>query len=254
MRWLHWPPAPDEDAEDDEYPARRVRLQSYFISRYPVTVRQWKMFMADVRQDRWRARLPGGKVIAGEDFNHRAEQGALDWPVANVSWYEALAYSDWLTVRLREHRDTPEPLATLLREGDRTSGGRPWVITLPAETEWEKAARGPHDARKCPWSLSAVAADLNRVNSSDFELGQRSTVGAFPSGRSPCGVSDSVGNVWEWTRSVWSLDHGTLVVRGGSFNDGSGNSRCSRRIELRPGFHLASFGFRVVVSPLDTPR
>ena len=171
-------------------------------------------------------------------------------PVVFVSWYDALAYCEWLTRCLREWDGTPEPLKTLLRN-------KQWCITLPSEAEWEKAARGT-DGRRYPWGNEP---DPDRANYSETGINATSAVGCFPGGASPCGLEDMSGNVWEWTRSPYQpypfdpandradLERDALwVMRGGSFADTERNVRAAIRGGADPGARRAFIGFRVVLT------
>jgi formylglycine-generating enzyme required for sulfatase activity len=174
-----------------------------------------------------------------------------------VSWNEVLQYCEWLTERLRSWQHTPEPLATLLRRDG-------WIVTLPSEAEWEKAARGT-DGRIYPWGDET---DPNRANYAHTGINTMSAVGCFPSGASPYGVEDLSGNVWEWTRTPWGrypyptnqrarIRHGNLqearemprVLRGGPFHYNSELVRCACRFIDSPSLWLRLVGFRVVVRP-----
>ena len=157
-------------------PQHKVTLPAYYIARYPVTVVQFRTFVE-------------ASGYAWEGRNH--PQGAAHHPVVYVSWHDAMAYCVWLTARLREWSDTPEPLATLLRTED-------WRVILPSEAEWEKAARGI-DGRVYPWGNEL---DPNRANYDETGINTTSAVGCFPHGVSPYGVEELSGNVWEWTRSL----------------------------------------------------
>jgi formylglycine-generating enzyme required for sulfatase activity len=171
--------------------------------------------------------------------------------VVLVSWHDALAYCEWLTERLRAWDETPEPLATLLREEG-------WRITLPSEAEWEKAARGA-DGRIFPWGDEA---DPERANYSDTGIGTTSAVGCFPGGASPYEVEDLSGNVWEWCRTKWEenyrdyqgdddLEGGERrVLRGGSFGNYVRYVRCASRLDRLPINRYRDLGFRVVASPV----
>jgi formylglycine-generating enzyme required for sulfatase activity len=182
-------------------------------------------------------------------------------PVVDVTWHDALAYCKWLTETLEAWEETPEPLATLLRE-------KSWVVTLPSEAEWEKAARSS-DGRRYPWGEDP---DPNRANYDETGIDATSAVGCFPGGKSPYGVEDLSGNVWEWTRSLWGknlvkpdfgypydpddgredLDAGDevrRVVRGGAFGNDTGFVRCASRYNFNPDIRGRLYGFRVVVSP-----
>ena len=106
-------------------------------------------------------------------------------PVVGVSWYEALAFTRWLTDTLREAGQLEKT----------------WGIRLPSELEWERAARGP-DGIIYPWGNEEITPD--RANYRESGVGTTTAVGCFPQGRSLThGLEDAGGNVWEWTRTLW---------------------------------------------------
>lgn len=185
--------------------------------------------------------------------------------MVGVTWYEAVAYCNWLTERLREAgsrlrvwRDGRlEPLnlkpASL-------------IARLPTEAEWEKAARGA-DGRRWPWGNEWHAG---RANTKEAGIGETCAVGCFPAGAGPHGLLDAAGNVWEWTISKWGRtsvyrpDYGypyrpddgrespdgpdLRVVRGGSWLVNQRDARCAFRDWLVPGSFDDDLGLRVVVS------
>ena len=135
-------------------PQHKVTLPAYYIARYPVTVAQFRAFV-DASGYQW-----GGSSW---------EQGAVNHPIVYVSWHDAVAYCVWLTARLREWPDTPEPLATLLHTED-------WQVTLPSEAEWEKVARGI-DGRTYSWGNEP---DPSRANYDETGINTTNAVGCFP--------------------------------------------------------------------------
>lgn len=267
------PDARLDEANPADGRACRVRLPRFFCSRYPVTVGQWRCFMDAVEKRQWTPRRPDGAVMDAADFDVRAGQRPATAPVVFVNWYEAVAYCVWLTVQLRRHRDTPEPLATLLRVGERRARNRRWVLAPISEAEWEKVSRGD-DLRRFPWG-EPDDVELNLVNGlrhhPDPEaLTEHSAVGAFAAGQSSYAVEELAGNVWEWTRSTYGdypypnggdragrgrerLDdrrEPSRVVRGGSFGDVGGALRCVDRYHLDPSIYFGIHcGLRVVASP-----
>lgn len=81
---------------------------------------------------------------------------------------------------------------------------------LPTEREWQYAAQGS-DGRKYPWGNEFDSTKCNNG------LGRTTAVDAFPSGKSPFGVMDLIGNVWQLTNDVY--DNGSYyfgMIRGGS--------------------------------------
>ena len=93
----------DQLAYDDEKSRHRVTLPRYYIARYPVTVAQFRAFVE----------ASGHRPVDAQSL-----EGLPTHSVVYVNWYDALAYCDWLTARLRGWDHTPEPLAALLRQRD----------------------------------------------------------------------------------------------------------------------------------------
>ena len=113
----------------------------------------------------------------------------LDWPVY-VSHAEASAYARW--------------------------AGK----ELPTEAEWHRAAYGAHNGaeRAYPWGDEPPTPGLGNF---DFQYWDPSPVAAFPAGSSAFGVTDLVGNGWEWTRTRFRALRGirSVFVLSGLFGE-----------------------------------
>jgi formylglycine-generating enzyme required for sulfatase activity len=140
------------------------------------------------------------------------QQEHPSWPVVNVTWHQAAAYCEW-------------------------AGGR-----LPTEEEWERAARGPN-CTKYPWGYEEI--DPSRANYIESKVGHPTPVGLYPTGASPEGICDLIGNVWEWTASEWTKGSGTYVLRGGSFDVNRRYARSSCRYNYQPVVLYFDLGFRL---------
>jgi formylglycine-generating enzyme required for sulfatase activity len=168
---LYIPPGPflmgspeREGAPPWETPLREVVLTGYRIGRYPVTNEQYAVYLSST------GRIATPDMV-GWSPGHPPEE-RLDHPVCGVTWYEALAYCEWLRGETGRH------------------------YTLPSEAEWEKAARWT-DGRRYPWGNEW---DPTCCNHGD---GQTTAVDHYSEGASRYGCYDMVGNVREWTRSLW---------------------------------------------------
>lgn len=213
---------------DWEQPLHSVELSEYSIGKYPVTNREYQVFVKEA----------GYKSPQGwEDGQYPSKKG--DHPVVNVSWNDAQEYCKWL------------------------SGKTNKTYRLPTEAEWEKAARGT-DGRNYPWGIDF---DSKKCNMDETGIGDTSPVDQFsPQGDSPYGCADMAGNVWEWcadwfneneyknrkegVKDPQGPDKGdSHVLRGGSFNRSRLSIRCARRYRRKPYYVSKNLGFRVVVFP-----
>jgi formylglycine-generating enzyme required for sulfatase activity len=281
MQFCYIPPSPfwmgsddDPEAWDDEKPLHRFNVPyGYWMARYPVTNAQFRAFVEDPEgyaADSWWTSAglawredEGGPVDYGEPWN------LANHPRVDVTWYEAVAFTRWLTERLRETGSLP--------------GG--WQVRLPSEAEWEKAARGGEEITAVPLIVAAREGlsvayggrlirnrrpkgrypwgdepDPERANYDDTGIDTTSAVGCFPAGASRYGVEELSGNVWEWCATKWQdsyedyQDDSDLegeaprVLRGGAFFYLHRRVRCASRLRYFPLNRDLSLGFRVVVS------
>jgi formylglycine-generating enzyme len=221
-------------ATADDTPPETVELGGLRIDRYETTNAEFAAFVAatgyrtdperagigwhwegewrPVPEATWRQPHGPGSSIVGLERH----------PVVQVSWRDARAYCAW-----RDKR-------------------------LPTGPEWERAA-GAEDGRTYPWGhappcdggvyRASYGSDrcCRADDGDDFRY--TAPVGRFPLGRSPSGLDDLAGNVWEWTLEA----RGALkVIRGG----GWGNDPQGLRIDLKhanpPDIGLSMVGIRCV--------
>lgn len=109
---------------------------------------------------------------------------------------------------------------------------------LCTEVEWEKACKGPKNAR-FPFgqAFQVGACNVDRG-------GQPQPAGSYASCRSGYGVVDMAGNVAEWTDTRWSAAIPDRVVKGGTAKQAVHASRCAARINETTATRAAQLGFR----------
>jgi serine/threonine protein kinase len=172
-----------------------AKVPSFYIDKYEVTNRLYKEFC-----DATRRNYPSAPAWDSHYFEKP------DYPVINVSWYDARAYADWAGKR------------------------------LPAQGEWELAGRGPN-GNMFPWGNEFQENAANLAGAADgYE--HTAPVGSFTLDVSPFGVMDMAGNVSEWLQDQ--------AIRGGDVADDPQYARLtntSSRSKVAAG-HSPATGFR----------
>ena len=154
----------DPEAWDEESPVHEVSLPAFRIQRYPVTVQEFREFIANggySARAHWKEGF--GKFAEPEDWERQTQ--FPNRPVVGVSWFEAAAYCSW-------------------------KGGR-----LPSDAEWERADRGPRGSRY-PWG-DEPPLDASRANYG-MHVGHLTPAGLYRKGNTSEGLCDMLGNIWEW--------------------------------------------------------
>lgn len=213
----------------DEFPAHEVDLSAYYIDAYEVTNERYERCVqagaCDVPQSTFSNR--SGRYYGNEQY--------ADYPVIKVTWHNAADYCAW-------------------------AGRR-----LPTEAEWEKAARWSPDEgsqRRYPWGSGLPSAELLNFA---FQVNDTAPVGDYPAGRSPLGVYDMAGNVWEWVNDWYdsayyqqSPDENPTgpetglykILRGGAWGNADYDVTVTGRFPAAPLDSRFDAGFRCA---LDEP-
>ncbi len=213
---------------DGDKPEREVSVRKNFsMGKYEVTFAQYDDFVRDklYRRD--------GLLDLPDDEGW----GRGDLPVINVSWRDAVAYTDWL------------------------SGQEYKTCTLPTEAQWEYAARaGTKKAYGIPADTdgSDNIRGLGLANCDGCQKGKESIRRTTPGGSFPAnkwGLHDMHGNAWEWVLNEYENPENTSVegsvprvLRGGSWLFNPDGALASVRGRGGPGDRDGFIGFRVVCS------
>jgi formylglycine-generating enzyme required for sulfatase activity len=209
-----------ESGQDCERPVHRVWSDAFQLAATQITNAEYDQFLRATGK-------PVPPFWTDRNFNHPRQ------PVVAVSWFEAAQYCEWLKSRTdRNYR-------------------------LPAEAEWERAARGGLEQNDFPWG--------NEPPQSLPDYSQRWLAGPEPVALyapNSLGLYNMCDNVHEWC-SDW-YDPGYYEVspeknprgpetgkrkasRGGSWRHHVKVSRCSARSSIPPEFQYADYGFRVAL-------
>ena len=165
-----------------------------------------------------------------------------DCPVESVTWHEAAAYCNMLSVA--------QELAQCYDCTGEDRGRRCFVVSpcegfrLPSESEWEKAARaGTSSALYAGDIESCMAADPSAERIAWYKANSRGTT--HPVGTklpNVWGIFDMSGNVFEWTNT--RDDNGLTIAKGGSWYHNAEHARSAARMAIEDTRRLSYVGFR----------
>jgi formylglycine-generating enzyme required for sulfatase activity len=250
MEFVEVPAGPflmgSDNGDSDEKPQHELTLPTYYIGRTEVTNAQFRPFVEGDgytnpdywTEDGWAWRERPRRGQTQPSYWDDAEWNSDEQPVNGISWYEAMAYTAWLSARTGEE------------------------YRLPTEPEWEKAACGT-GSRIYPWGDEAPDEERANFGTRYSDGGLTVSVGSYPAGGSPYGALDMAGNVWEWTSSEYQdypydaadgreeVNEGVskFTLRGGAYYVSETNVRCAARYWSDPFGRLDYGGLRVLFSP-----
>jgi serine/threonine protein kinase/formylglycine-generating enzyme required for sulfatase activity len=240
-------------------PLHETTTGGYLIARYETTYAAWLEYLRALPPDERARRMPRGGTVGFHGALALKQLSGDVWQLTlqpNTTAYtvrtgQPLRYAgraqhashDWLKLPVSGiSADDAEAYATWLGRSGKLRGAR-----LCSEYEWERAARGA-DGREYPHGNRLEGDDANFHESGateSLELGPNE-VGTHPRSRSPFGLDDMSGNVWEWTISTRSLEE--RVARGGSYFFADNSSRAPNREILEHTFRDVTLGMRVCAS------
>ncbi len=249
-----------KEGEANEQPVHTVTVGSFYLSKYEVTVAEFRTFI-EASGYRTNAEKEGTsyiyegkewKEIVGRNWRHDPEGAPApdDQPVINVSWNDATKYCQWLSQKTGQS------------------------YRLPREAEWEYAAGNGQRHTKYSWGNNAPSgknggnvADESKNPANGATWNAKfdgyddghwllAPVGSYLP--NTLGLFDMIGNVWEWC-SDWKAAYPTesqtnpvgpssgadRIIRGGSWYDDPQSCRVAFRGSLPPGDRYHGVGFRV---------
>ena len=206
-----------DDGAADEQPVHHVQVAAFSMSKHEVTLEQYQVFATETGRP--------APQYAPEKSN---------LPVTNVSWFDSIAYAEWL------------------------SGKTGRSFRLPSESEWEYAARAGTTSVYNTGDTVVGVANCG-VCGGEWSGKSAAPVGSFEPNE--FGLYDTHGNVWEWVEDCWTDDYQgrgksaapvevrnceRRVLRGGSWYNDASFARSSYRGHESGMFRDGGVGFRVV--------
>lgn len=257
----------EEPCQNDEKPPHKVTLPSFYIGKYEVTVKEYKEFLKDnyTEFDQFGIKkqlspMPDSSWWQGHPdcYKFWKDQPTKWWgynenyPIFNITWYEAIAYCNWLSQKKGLEKvysigPNNEIIIDLTKNGYR----------LPTEAEWEYTARGGKKSKNFLYAGSNEALDVAWVDENTLMIGPQEVGKLKPN---ELGIYDMSGNVWEWCNDYYSpyfysnspqfnplnSTHTPYrVIRGGAWHFDKLDARVYTRDGPKPSFTDYTYGFRL---------
>jgi formylglycine-generating enzyme required for sulfatase activity len=208
----------------EERPAHSVRVDGFWMDRYPVTNRKFAAFVEATRHitnaeiapdpreypDALPEMLYAGSVVFVKPDTDVDRSN-------HFNWWHYMRGANWRHPQgpgssLRNRENHPVVHVTF-EDAERFAA---WAgKTLPTEAEWELAARGGLDGAAFAWGDELTPGHRHLANTWQGEFPWEnlatdgfdgtSPVDAFPP--NGYGVYDMIGNVWEWTTDWFNSGH-----------------------------------------------
>ena len=231
------------DGYNEEKPTHQVTFTyDFYIGKYETTFDEYDAFCS----------------ATGRSKPYDKGWGRGQRPVMNVSWWDAVAYCNWLS----EKEDLPKAYdsnGNLLDKGGRVTTDPSKVVgfRLPTEAEWEYAARGRNKSKGYKYAGSDNVDDVAWYDSNSG--GKTQEVGK--KAPNELGIYDMSGNVYEWCSDWWyhytetpktnpynstvSSYGSGRVLRGGSWFNDAAYVRVAYRDFNLPTYTRSYLGFRI---------
>jgi formylglycine-generating enzyme required for sulfatase activity len=204
-----------------------------------VSVKAFYLDAQEVTVSRFAEFLAAQKLEPPFKWNEATSGSHENKPVVGVNWYDARDYCRWVGKR------------------------------LPTEAEWELAARGT-DGRIYPWgNAHPTKGHANAGQSKWRGYDTLTNVGQFELGKTPNGVYDLAGNLWEWVADRYDATYyqfsprenpsgpsaGPLrALRGGAWNNDAKAIRSANRAGYAPDARRNDVGFRCAKDAAPSDR